>query len=52
MGTELGGMFLIEPLKILKFVNFDQGLIDIGTSFDAACFGTTQIFPFPSLRLN
>jgi Tol biopolymer transport system component len=45
MGTELGGLFLIEPTKIFKFVNFDQGLIDIGTSFDAALFGSTQIFP-------
>jgi hypothetical protein len=45
MGTELGGMFLIEPTKIFKFVNLDQGLVDIGTSFDVALFGTTQIFP-------
>ena len=45
MGTELGGLFLIEPTKIFKFVNLDQGLIDIGTSFDAAFFGSTQIFP-------
>jgi WD40 repeat protein len=45
MGTELGGLFLIEPLKIFNFVNLDQGLVDIGTSFDAAIFGSTQIFP-------
>ncbi|MBN2187959.1 MAG: PD40 domain-containing protein [Chitinispirillaceae bacterium] len=45
MGTEIGGLFLIEPTKIFKFVNIDHGLIDIGTSFDAALFGSTQIFP-------
>jgi hypothetical protein len=45
MGTEVGGLFLIEPTKIFKLVNMDQGLIDIGTSFDAALFGSTQIFP-------
>ena len=45
MGTELGGLFLIEPAKILKFVNLDQGLVDIGTSFDAGLFGSTQILP-------
>jgi hypothetical protein len=45
MGTEVGGLFLIEPTKIFKIVNLDQGLIDIGTSFDVDLFGTTQIFP-------
>jgi hypothetical protein len=45
MGTELRGLFLIEPTKIFKFVNLDQGLIDIGTSFDAEIFGTTALLP-------
>jgi Tol biopolymer transport system component len=45
MGTELSGMFLMEPLKINKFINIDQGLIDIRSSFDASLSGTTQLLP-------
>ena len=45
MGTELGGLFLMEPAKLFKFINLDQGLIDIGASYDAALFGSTQILP-------
>jgi hypothetical protein len=45
MGTELGGMFLLEPHKIYKFINVDDGLINIDCSYDAEIFASTQIFP-------
>jgi hypothetical protein len=43
MGTELSGLFLFEPFR--RLINFDDGIIDIGQSYDAGLFGSTQVFP-------
>ncbi|MCU0609393.1 MAG: hypothetical protein MUF22_06470 [Chitinispirillaceae bacterium] len=45
MGTQLGGLFLMEPTRVFRFINFDHGLVDIGSSYDAALFGSTQLLP-------
>ena len=45
MGTELDGVFLLEPQKIFKFITPDDGGIDIGSSYEMDLSGSTQILP-------